>query len=161
VSERVVNFKSECVSSAGSMSCPHFSGDLMSRKGARCGWGSAISVFCVLDNLSCISKRVLFSVNRNPRRFDSNCAISLMISSNPAVQVSSRSHSCGQLRSMLFCRILCTCCRILLSAVRIALVGSLSSNSVRQQHMRLWEFRCFSSSDWVAISPSLCSSQGA
>ena len=143
------------------MSCPHFSGGLMSRKGSRCGWGSAISIFSVFDNLSYISKRVLFSVNRNTRRCDSNCAISLMISSNPAVQVSVRNHSCGQLSSMLFCRILCTCCRILLSVIGIASVSSLSSISVRRRHMRLWEFRCFSSSDWVAISPSLCSSQGA
>ena len=129
----------------------------MSRKGARCGWGSAISVFCVLDNLSCISERVLFSVNRNRRRCDSNCAISLMISSNPAVQVSCRSPACGQLSRMLFCRILCTCCRILLSAVGIASVGSLFIISVRRQHMRLWKFRCFSNPDWVAIGLSLCS----
>jgi len=95
----------------------------MSRKGAKCGWGSAISIFSVVDNLSCICKRVLFSVNRNPRRCDSNCAISLMISSNPAVQVSGRSHSCGQLSSMLFCRILCNCCRILLSAIGTSSLG--------------------------------------
>jgi len=133
----------------------------MSRKGARCDWGSAFSIFGVLENLSCISKRVLFSGNRNPRRCDSNCAISLMISSNPGVQVSSRSPSCGQLSSMLFCWILCTCCRILLSAIGITSVGSLSSISVRRRHMRLWEFRCFPRSDWVAIGPSFCSSHGA
>ena len=145
------------------MNYTHFSVGLMSRKRARCGWGSVISNFGVLDNLSYISKRVLFSVNRNPRRCNSNCAISLMISSNPAVQVSGRNHSCGQLSRMLFCRILCNCCRILLrlSAVGIASNGSFSSITVRRRHMRLWEFRCFSSSDWVVINLSLCSTQGA
>jgi len=133
----------------------------MSRNGARFDGGSSSSGFCVLDNLSCISKRAFLSVNRNPRRCDSNCAISLMMSSNPAVQVSGRSHSCGQLGNMVLYRILCVCCRILLSAVGIASVGRFSSITVRQKHMKLWDFRCFSSSGWVVISPSLCSSQGA
>ena len=121
----------------------------------------AVSIIRVLDSLSYNLKRVIFNVSRNPRRCESKCAISLMISSNPVVQVSGRRHSCGQFSNILCCKILCICCRILLSAVGIASLGRLSSISVRRWHMRLWELNFFSSSDWVAISPSLCSSQGA
>ena len=107
MSWKVIHSRCECVTSVGSINCTYVSGGLISRKGARCGWGSAVSIVRVLDNLSYIPKRVIFSVSRNPRHCDSNCAISLMISSNPVVWVSSRSYSCGQLSNMLCCKILC------------------------------------------------------
>jgi len=102
VSCKTADFRNEYVRSAGNMNCSRFNVSFMSRKGVRFGGGSSSSGFGVhVDNLSCIFNKVYLSVNRNPRRCVSNCAISLKMSSNPAVQVSSQSHSCGHSGSML------------------------------------------------------------
>ena len=142
------------------MNCTHASG-LTSRRGARYGWGAIISVSRVLDRLSFNPKRVIFNLCRNPKRCDSNCATSLMMSSNPVIFVAGRTHSCGQSRSTLDCMFLSICNRILLSVVGIASLGRLSNFSVRRWHTRLWVFKRFPTSDWVVISPSLYFSQGA
>ena len=123
----------EFVSSTGSMKCTHASG-LTSRRGARYGWGAIISVSRVLDRLLFNPKRVIFNLCRNPKRCDSNCATSLMMSSNPVIFVAGRTHSCGQSRSTLDCMFLSICNRILLSVVGIASLGRLSNFSVRRWH---------------------------
>lgn len=102
---RKSHFKNEYVSSTGNMNCSQFNVGFMSRKGARFGSGSeSLGLGVFVNSLSCVFNKVFLSVNRNLRRCDSNCAISLMISLNPAEQVSSQSHSCGHAGSMLLCK---------------------------------------------------------